>query len=543
VTGGVYDIVGDGSAAAAEFNAMQLGLYIQDEWNVTRDFTLTAGVRVDMPIITDDPNVDDGLQDIIDGITEYDVEGAVAGSAPSGQLMWSPRVGFNWDINGDRSTVLRGGVGIFTSRIPFVWPGGMFTNNGITIGGINERDITEPILFRPGIDDQYVDENIVLPDGQVDMFSEDFKYPQVFRGSVAVDQDFGNGLTGSIEGIYTKTLNNVNYTNINSDPEVAFQWEGADNRNVYTGNRLNDEYIAIYLATNTDQGDAYTITGRLDKDFGFGLNAGVAYTYGDATALFEGTSSQNSSQWRGQFHVNGRNFSDVARSDFSMGHRIVGYMSYTQNWGGNSNFATSIGLFYNGESGQPYSYVYNNGVENRNFASNPNDETGSTSRNRSLIWIPADRSEINLIDITGGPTADEQWEALNRFIEEDDYLSENRGGYAEKNGSRAPWTNIFDLKILQNVGVEVNGKRHRFQISLDIENFANLLNSDWGVRWNNPFDYRLINWEGYEDGTNRPIFTFTEDDLGDDRFNIWDLGSRWNARLGVRYIFGSSIIR
>ena len=142
------------------------------------------------------------------------------------------------------------------------------------------------------------------------------------------------------------------------------------------------------------------------------------------------------------------------------------------------NVSTTISLFYEGQSGDPFSYVYNS-------ETNPNNEVGSTSRNRSLIWIPADASEINLID-------DSQWEALNTFIEDDSYLSANRGSYARKNGARSPFSHQIDVRILQDFGALLGGKFNRIQFSFDIFNVGNLISSSAGVRYNNPFDFRLI---------------------------------------------------
>lgn len=525
----VDDVTGDESAAAATFNALQLGFYAQDEWLVNDKFTLTYGLRLDIPVLLDDPNIaSDFNSTTLNTIgAAYDLDGAQGGAMPEGQLMLSPRVGFEYVASAD--TKLRGGLGIFTSRIPFVWPGGAFTNNGLTVGGVFLTD--QP--FESDIQKQPTNPNFTVPSGQVDLFTQDFRYPQVFRASAAIDQTLPGGIQATLEGIYTKTLNNVIYTNVNSDPTVEFNWTGGpDNRPVFGRNDLDGQYTAIYLASNTSEGDTYNVTASLNKDFDWGLNAFLAYTYGDANSLIEGTSSQNSSQWRGGFSVNGRNDPAFGRSDFSIGSRIVAALGYGNDWGTDGLLNTSLSIFYNGQSGDPYSYVYNG-----SSARNINNETGSTSRNRSLIWIPASQSEINLVDIDGGPTAAQQWEALNTFIEQDDYLSENRGGYAEKNGARAPFVSQFDLRLAQSFGIKSGTKTNRLEVSLDIFNFANLLNSDWGAIYSNPFDYRLINFEGYEADGTTPQFTFDDDRLGDDRFNISDRISRWRGRLGIRYTF------
>jgi hypothetical protein len=520
----VDNITGDGSAAGSAFNALQIGLYAQDEIQLRPNFTLTAGLRIDVPFITTEQTVASDFNSTLTNSigTAYDIDGVDAGKLPQGQIMFSPRVGFNYDVANDKSMIIRGGLGIFTSRIPFAWPGGAFNNNGLTVGGVDADGIDGDIKFESDINNQYVSDDFAVPSGQVDLFTEDFKYPQVFRTSLAVDKNFNGGWSVSLEGIYTKTLNNIFYQNINSDPTVDFEWTGSpDNRPVYNRNSLDSRYTAIYLGTNTNEGSSSSITLSTTKKFDFGLNIFAAYTYGNSTSIFEGTSSQNSSQWRGAFNVDGRNNAPLGRSDFAIGSRIVSAISYVADWTKDGNFNTSISLFYEGQSGDPYSYVYNN-----RDARNINNETGSTSRNRSLIWIPANASEINLVD-------DTQWEALDKFIEDDKYLSENRGEYAEKNGSRTPFVSQIDLKILQDLGFA----KHKIQLSFDVFNVANLINKDWGVVYNNPFDYRLINFEGYDTDGTTPTFSFTENDLGNERFNINDRLSRFRARVGIRYIF------
>ncbi|MEL7222306.1 MAG: TonB-dependent receptor, partial [Bacteroidota bacterium] len=496
----VDDKAGDESAAAANFSAMQIGLYLQDEWFMSNKLTFTAGVRFDIPVLLDDPSIATNFNTTtLNTIgSAYDLQGATGGTMPEGQLMFSPRLGFQYDAS--RKTKLRGGLGIFTSRIPFVWPGGAFINNGLTIGGVFLSSLNgDEIVFEPDVQAQAEDPDFTIPSGQVDLFAKDFRYPQVFRASLALNQVLPGGIESTLEAIYTKTLNNVVYTNVNDDPTVAFNWTGGpDDRPVFTATDLDPQYSrSIYLASNTSEGNTYNLTASLSKDFAFGLNAYLAYTYGDANSLIEGTSSQNSSQWRGGFNVDGRNAPSFGRSDFSIGSRFIAALGYEVNWNKKKTVKTAISLFYNGQSGNPYSYVYNGAA-----ARNINNETGSTSQNRSLIWIPASPNEINLIDINGGATAAQQWAALDEFIEQDDYLSENRGSYAEKNGARAPWISQFDLRFAQSFGLKTGGKTNRLEVSLDIFNFANLLSASAGTIYTNPFSYGLINFAGYQADAN-----------------------------------------
>lgn len=539
----VDDITGDGSAAAADFNAMQLGLYAQDEWSVTREFTLTFGLRIDMPIISTDPEEDENLNNVaLPQMAEfYDLASEVeAGSAPDGQIMFSPRAGFEYDLSGSRQTILRGGVGIFTSRIPFVWPGSMFNNNGLTIGRVTANDIPGGVDFRPEIGNQYTNPDFSIPSGQIDIFTKDFKYPQVLRGNLAVDHQFAGGLKATFEGVYTKTLNNVAYTNINSNPTVDFEWTGSpDDRPVYVNSNINNTYSAVYVGHNTNEGYTYSIGATLAKNFAFGLNAFLAYNYNDAKALSEGTSSQNSSQWRGQVSIDGRNNASFGRSDFAVGHRVIASLGYKHDWTNDGGVSTSINLLFNGQSGQPYSYV----IAARD-GQNPNRERGSTSRNRSLVYIPESASDLNLVDYVNGDgatvTAAQQWENLNSFIEDDPYLSENRGGYSEKNGAWAPFTGLIDLAIRQDLGKNLGGNLHKLQVSLDVFNLANLINSDWGVVYSVPGDfnnYFLYQLEGYEADGTTPTFTYRGESDWKESFDIAGLSSRWRMRLGLRYMF------
>ncbi len=538
----VDDITGDESQSAAEFNAIQLGFYAQDEIQVNNKLNLTVGLRLDIPIITDDPREDVSFNANTLPLLQnsYEIANEVrAGSAPDGQLMFSPRVGFEYDFNEDRSMVLRGGLGIFTSRIPFVWPGAMFNNNGLTIGSLDERDVDGDILFNPDINTQLVNPNFSVPSGQIDLFTEGFEYPQVLRGNLALDKSFGQGWDVSFEGIYTNTLNNIVYTNVNSDPTVDFNWTGTpDTRTVFTGNSIDRTYNAVYVGSNTSEGYTYNLTASLAKRFAAGLNMNLSYTYGDAYAVNEGTSSQNSSQWRGQVSIDGRNSPVNGRSDYSLGSRVVAAVNYKLDWGSDGNSATTFSLFYNGQSGTAFSYV----IGNRN-GQNTNNESGSTSRNRSLIFVPASADQINLVDYeaNGGIiTAAQQWTELDRFIESDSHLSDRRGQYAEKNGARAPFQGVLDFAIRQDFGKKIGGDVHRFQLSIDIFNFTNLINNDWGTQYFVPGDfnnYFLYELEGFQADGTTPEFTYRNDEIGDDNFNIAGTSSRWRGRIGFRYIF------
>lgn len=538
-------VIGDDSQAAADFNAAQLGLYAQDEIEINEKLTVTAGLRLDVPIITSDPAIAPTFASTTLPLVQaqYDIaQNITPGSAPQGQLMFSPRVGFEYKLDGTRNTILRGGIGVFTSRVPFVWPGAMFNNNGLTIGSLDERDIDGDVLFRPDPANQYSDPNFTTPSGQVDLFVDDFKYPQVLRGNLAVDKTLGGGWNVSLEGIYTKTLNNVLYQNVNSDNTLDFNWTGGpDNRPVFGRSSIDETYSAIYVGHNTSEGYTYNVTASAEKSFNSGLNLNLSYTYGDAQSINDGQSSQNSSQWRGQVHVDGRNSAIYGRSDFSPGSRFLGVVNYRLNWGSDGNTATTFSLIYDGRSGRAYSSVYaRGGGDSRNI----NQEDGSTSRNRSLIYVPATIADINLVDYETSDgatvTAAQQWANLDALIESDSGLSSRRGQYALKNGSREPFESMVDFAIRQDLGMNLGGRNHKLQLSLDIFNFANLINNKWGTRYFIQGDFNnneVIQFEGYEQDGTSPQFTYRDDTLGNDRLNIAGFSSRWSGRLGLRYIF------
>jgi len=538
------DVAGDETMAAAEFNAMQLGIYAQDEIEISNKFTLTAGLRIDMPIINDDPLEaerfnDEVLPRLFESYSEF--EGNVqAGVAPEGQLMFSPRVGFNYAVS--KKNTLRGGVGIFTSRIPFVWPGAMFNTNGVTSTSVDERDLDD-IPFIADVQNQYTNGDPTVPAGDLNLFTNDFKYPQVLKANLGYDTEFAGGWSTSLEAAFTKTLNNVRYTNINTSNVVDKTFTGSgDNRPIYEREELDDDdFRAVYLASNTSMGYGYNLTASIQKDLIPNLNLLVAYNYGDSYALFEGTSSQNSSQWRGSVNVNGRNQASFGRSDFAQGSKLIAALNYDLDWA--NTMTTTFSLFYNGASGNAISYVIGGDRDARNI----NNENGSTSRWRSLIYVPADESDINLVDILNDDgvvttTAAQQWVHLNDFIENDPHLSERRGDYAEKNGGRAPWVSFIDLAIRQDLGINLGEKTHKFQLSFDVFNVANLLNSNWGVRYNVPGsfnNYELLNFEEFDTDGTTPLYTYRAGSIEDakDTYDINNFSSRWQARIGVRYIF------
>jgi len=540
-----YSLIGDGtvgdeSAGAAEFDLFQTAFYLQDEIEMAENFKLTYGIRADIPYWEDGrENVDFNTRTVpLLEAAGKDLQDARVGQGINPRLHLSPRLGFNWDVKNDNTTQVRGGLGIFTSRVPLVWPGGTYNNNGVT-GGFN-FEFGQP--FVADINNQFEDPApVVNPDpsnqvvgGNIDLFARNFKLPQVMKYNIAVDQKLPIwGLIASADFLYTDVITDVYYENLNLRGPVGIL-NGADNRPVYDRrDEIDDTYGRIILGSNTGEGFAYNATVSLRKPFENGFQGQISYSYGRSEKVFDGTSSQNSSQWRNIQTVNGKN-SDIpaSQSDFSPGHRISANASYEIKW--NENLKTTVGLFYEGQQGRPYSFIYREG----------RDLFNDDSRDNALMYVPATASEITF---SGTPEEQaQQWAYLDGFISRNEYLNSRRGGYAERNGDEGPWNHVIDLKFLQDFSINFGNKKHTLQASLDIFNFTNLINKDWGVRDFTPSEVSpLTTVSGGPD----PVFSFNTsvlefDDngnvIGNDIDNIDDSGlqsSRWQMQVGLRYIF------
>mmetsp|Transcript_2566 Transcript_2566/g.5000 ORF Transcript_2566/g.5000 Transcript_2566/m.5000 type:complete len:1120 (+) Transcript_2566:36-3395(+) len=552
------NITGDGTASGVEFGGALFGFYVQDEFQAMDNLKLTFGIRGDIQSFDDTPVNTTFNNETLPLISAqgYDLGGAQTGQFIKSQFYFSPRFGFNWDVNNDQRTQVRGGWGIFTSRIPLVWPGGAFNNNGVNRGTVLDFQLADDARRLRDWDDQpvgggpdgdgldasgnvitQIDPNSVSPSGDIDLFVEDFKIPQVWKANLAVDQKIGStGLIGTVEGLFTKTINQVYYQNVNlrADP-VGFLEGTPDDRPIFNRrDEVDDTYGRIILASNNDQGYAYNVTASLTKPMENGLAANFSYSYGDAFSVYDGTSSQNSSQWRGIYTVDGRNtFNEAWRSDFSQAHRLLASVTFRKEYAG--FLGSQITLLYEGRSGNTYSYIYGGGQNIQN----------EDSRNRALVYIPANESEIVLVDGANGLSSAEQWTALNSFIENDPYLSENRGQYAERNTNRTPFENVIDLKFLQDFYLETgNGKRNTIQLSLDIFNFTNFISSSWGKRYRVQRGVELLEFEGFQDGTNIPTYSFQPfNDLEPNEANFGNFddaglfSARWRMQFGIRYIF------
>ncbi len=503
----------------------QLAFYAQDEFLVSDRLNLTYGVRVDLPMYTNP--IANPFSTSLKALDENgNLEKIDQAKLPSTKLLFSPRVGFNWDITGDRSTQLRGGTGIFTGRVPFVWIGNVISNPG-----------SNPNLYGPfnptgqristsgeGIPQQSFDLNAADPD---------FKWPQVWTTNLAVDHQLPGGLLGTLEVLYGKDINAVFVRNADLQKPVRTLPDGRPYYKDSTGNtQLNRGSFGddggIYVIDNTSDGYNLSVALQLRKRFDFGLNASLGYAYLTAKNNMQSTEIA-SVLWSGNPVQGNPNKPELSFSQFGIRNRITASASYKHSW--SEQWATSFGLFlevaegnrFAGSGGNRYSFTY------------AGDVNGDGQGGNDLIYIPRDQSDIVFVQ-NGSVTPAEQWTAFNAFIEQDDYLKANRGKIAERFGAINPWFSNVDLKVLQDFTVPLGGQAHTFQLSVDILNVLNMLNSDWGVRSvASPLATSPLQFVDFGGPGQAPRFKFDTkitktfvDDPG--------LDSRWQMQIGLRYL-------
>jgi len=450
------------------------GAYAQDEWAVRDNLKLIAGVRVDVASFGDTGYANANA----DALSFRDETGASVQYAtkqlPDASPLISPRVGFNWDVAEDRGTQVRGGTGVFTGKPPFVWISNQIGNTGVLTGfedcrlgqavGCDSR--SRPFSSDP---DKYKPTNVTgapAASYELALTNEDFKFPQVWRSNIGVDQRLPWGMVGTGEFLYSRDVNGVYYINANL-PASQTSFAGADTRPRYTSSRINSNIANATVLKNQDIGRNWNMTGSLKKTFGSGF-VQAAYNYGEAENTVDAGSIAAGS-FTGNAISGDPNNPGVSFSQNSPGHRFFVSANYRKEYFGFG--ATAISLFFDSRTIANTSYVFSG------------DLNGDTATGNDLIYIPRNTSEMNFQDITGAVpfTAAQQAAAWESYIQQDFYLSKRRGEYAVRNAVFLPLLNRMDLSVSQDVFKSIGGKRQRFQFRADVINFGNLLNKDWGV--------------------------------------------------------------
>lgn len=537
-----YSLVpGQTAVFASQVKVNQLGLYVQDEWNINPKLKLTAGIRFDRatfpdqvlenPAITATP-----LYDRNGNITNYrnDV-------LPSSNYI-SPRIGVRYDPYGDKSLIIRGGTGIFVGRIPFVWMTNITQNSGMYQFGATVNSAQDLERFRFNPDPLFhinrgdaalpttagtaVPTNVVLADPK-------FKFPSVWRTNIAADKKIGDGYTLTFEGIFTKDIDAVVMRNANQRPFDAQYTVGPDNRQRFSNNtsatrRLNNNITgSAIILENTNLGYQANLTAQLSKQFNKGIYGSIAYTYTVAADATTNPGSTANSVWNGNPTINGQNSLEMYPSQVALPHRIVGLISYRAEYF--KKLASTFTLFYEGSSQGRFTYVTGGDM---NFDGNSAAD---------LLFVPRRASDIVFVSATYGGvtyTPAEQAAAFDAYIDQDKYLSKRRGQYAERFGAQLPFFHQLDFRFLQDIFTNVGKGKHTLQLSADILNFGNMINRNWGIR-NIINQTQILSFAGVNaQGAPTYRLNAVSNQLPTTTFrNAISTASTWSMQVGVRYIF------
>ncbi len=483
----------------------QLGWFFQDEIQVNDYFKFAIGLRVDKPMYF---NTEDYIEEkiaeagddyIMEKQTWYDENGNPvtfsARNLPSEKLLWSPRFSFNWDVSHDKTAIIRGGSGVFTGRLPFVWIGNHVANVG--------RWYMTPV-------------------------SPDFKFPQVWRTSLGIDNRFNNGWTTSIDVSYTKDINAMMVRDYGLKPPSGQLNSSVDPRPVYTDADHVKMYdyglnADLYVFTNTDLGESFNFTAKINKNFGKGLRTSLAYNFMLANDANSIEAEITGDAFMRNPALGNVNEAKLAPSLYGDKHRFVGFTSKEWKYGDNRKWSTVIAAVYEWAQGGRFSYTY------------AGDINGDGSNLNDLIYIPT-VSDLDQMYFSGTPAEQQaQKDALNSFIYQDDYLSTHRGQYMERYAILSPWRSNIDLKLTQSLRIK---GAQKVQFNLNILNLGNLLDSDWGVvklpTSKQPISVNMQDVDN--DGNLDPVYTF-DTSIKETFYNDTSLQSRWQIQAGLRYIF------
>jgi hypothetical protein len=548
-----YSLEKDFAQAFPTFQFMQYSLYGQDEISINKKFKLTLGLRLDMPTY---PDVDEvKTHPLVAALTFRDGIKLNTGALPNRQLMWSPRIGFNYDLYGDRSLQIRGGTGVFTGKVPFVWivsqvgdAGMLQVTQAWTGSSVPGPFNPDPAAYRPAT---VPVPGSVIPSA-ITVLDEEFRFPQTWKSSIGIDTKLPWNMIFSLEGIINKDLKTTYFDNVNLVTPQALMVAGyPDNRMLYPVSRqqkfLNpltnagqasssgtNAFNAV-LVKNGSKGFYASLTAKVDKQWRNGFGASVAYIKTFANNLFDGGGDQPLSAWQSTATFTDPNRPTLGYAGYIVPDRLVASFTLRKEYF--KHFATTISMLYGGAIDYRFSYVYGGDFNRDDFSGN------------DLIYIPKDPSEITFSSFTypNGVTysAAEQSALFFKYIEQDKYLRAHKGQYAERNGAQAPWRNQVDIKILQDLFINVGKHKNTIQLSLDIFNFGNLLNSNWGkVKIVNASSVLVPtnqnNLVAGPGGTVRPTFRLATDRnnpvIETFRDNV-SVTSTYFMQMGIRYIF------
>ncbi|MBP3203184.1 MAG: TonB-dependent receptor [Bacteroidales bacterium] len=536
------------------FEYEQISAYLQDQMNISNRFRLTAGVRFEMPIY---PSIAYNKNPYVEAVsfaaTTTNPSGVYdTAQLPKARLQVSPRVGFNWDILGNRKLVLRGGTGIFVGRLPFVWIVAQAGNSGVLQTSIarkaadgipaigNDRTAIIQGLYPGGYTPQIASN---LP--QLTLIDPAIKNPSSWKSSLALDAELPAGFNFSLEGVYSKDMNPSHVSNIGLRAPTSLEAvPDITARPYYNNGSYVNDMANVYLLRNVDNkalwGYYYSVTATLSKNLWKGFTGSLSYTYTDARSVNDGVGDQVSSTWKAFVTKRGTNSMELGIPNYVMPHRVMGNITWTKDYF--KYFGTTISLYYYG------------GPRSRGSIDYVDNIYGDGAYQYSLIDIPTYNDLFGSnpwqFEAYNGYSAEQQKLDFWAYIQQDPYLSKHTGEVAERNGAVFPWVHQFDLKINQNFYFYTGSKHHKhtIQLGMDIQNFGNMLNPYWGNVWGlnasdgygNSKPLNLTNpAKVYLEGA-RPVFRFVKNGtqtLDSSYYRVVGTGSTWSMMISARYIF------
>ena len=547
-------LTSDGSFPLVGPKDAEYGFFAQDKFRVTKNLTVTYGARLDIASFQNTFL----YNPVVDTLTKfYNGTHVNTGQGPKTSVQISPRAGFNWDVFGDKKTQIRGGVGLFQGPPPFVWISNQASNSGVALFG--SVSAGTGYVFSPN-PDKYRDSASTGNSYSINVTDPNFKFPQALKSSIAIDQKLPDDYVVTFEYTIAKDVNAAFFENINLPSTGVAINNGGDNRIRYSGTKIYSKGVAgnpnignaIYM-TNVNKGYAYTATLQIQKTFK-NLYLSAAYTYSEAKDVMVGGSTA-ATMWGSKPIVGNPNTPELGFSNAYLPHRVIGSASYKFTYA--KHYSTSVGAFFEAAPSGTGSYTYNGDLNN----------DGNTAND--LLYIPtaADISKYvankqleasaatTVVTYSNGVatstkvadsrTVSQIGDQLNNFINQSKYLSSRRGGYAKRNEVVYPWYGRLDVNVTQDFQIKTgksDKNTHTLRLSLDIVNFGNWINHNWGI-YKTPTTLSPIKYDKMAADGVTPIFSMpfqnggTQTPYTDSYKDETGIGSRWQMQFGVRYLF------
>ena len=508
-----------------EFGAGQIGFYAQDKWAVTNDIDLTYGLRVDIPLFFDEPSANEPFNQY----AEEQGWGVKTNHKLSSSPMWSPRLGFRWEVNGNPNLVLRGGLGVFTGRIPFVWLSNNFSNTGIQLATYNTSKAAdlEKLTLITDPEGQEANTSKLKAGGSqtINVFSKDFKFAQSLRYNLALDFNLG-GIDWTAEWLYSQSINDVIYYNYAYDVDGQKNLTGVLDQTYDTRaymKKVTDgtAFSNIYVLDNTNSGHTYSLSFSGKKRFNFGLTLTAAYTLTNSKSVNSGTSSVAQSNYNYNYTRRNPNNPEIGNSAYNFPHRVTASVTYAKDYA--KHWRSTVSLIYTGSSGAPYSIYYYG------------DLNGDGVTGNDLLYIPTKEQLDNMPFLaTKNYTAEQQRANMNSWIENDDYLKNHRGEYYDRYCDNEDFEHHFDFHFAQQFKFNAGKRVHTIEFSFDILNISNMFSSEWGRYASAAGSYTYYSPVTYDAKNKQYQFLHPAD------YNMRsysDYYSRWRGQIGLKYIF------